>query len=185
MEVAERKLFPVAIVDLQIKSPTNAKLMQGVEIMHHLRRISPFTKIIILTGHACKDSAIAAVNAGAVGYIQKPFTRAILRESVTKAFESYEGALLSDERLSLTSSHLETVADLTPRLAQVAEGILTGKTNEEIAEKMSITDRTVEKHVERLLAKFGISSRYLLPPKVMEILRQFRRKGSEASAGKK
>lgn len=185
LEVAPKQLFPVAIVDLQIKSPTIGSPMQGVEIMRHLRRISPFTQIIILTGHACRDSAISAVNAGAVAYIQKPFTRAILRDTVTRAFESYDGALLSNERLSLTGEHLQKVADLTPRMAEVAEGIMAGKTNEEIAKNLEITDRTVEKHVERLLAKFGISSRYLLPPKVMQILRQFRKNQTPHPAGKK
>lgn len=177
IEAAARKVFPVAIVDLQIKSPQGAKVLQGIEIMESIRRSSPFTQIIILTANASMESAISAVNQGAFQYLVKPFLRAPLRKTISDALKAYEAALLADERLSLTNGHFQSFG-LTPRLADIAEGILDGQTNEEIAKKLKIADRTVEKHVERLLAHFGIHSRFLLESKLIKMLRQLRKSDS-------
>ncbi len=174
LEAASKKIFPVAIVDLQIKSPQGASVLQGIEIMESLRRSSPFTQIIILTANASMDSAIAAVNQGAFQYLVKPFLRAPLRKTISESLKAYEAALLSDERLSLTNGHFQSFG-LTPRLADIAGGILDGQTNEEIAKKLNIADRTVEKHVERLLAHFGIHSRFLLESKLIKMLRELRK----------
>lgn len=177
LEAAARKIFPVAIVDLQIKSPQGTRVLQGIEIMESLRKISPFTQIIILTANASMESAITAVNQGAHQYLVKPFLRAPLRKAISDALKAYEAALLADERLSLTNGHFQSFG-LTPRLADIAEGILDGQTNEEIARKLNIADRTVEKHVERLLAHFGIHSRFLLESKLIKMLRQLRQSNS-------
>ncbi|GAT34420.1 DNA-binding response regulator, NarL/FixJ family [Terrimicrobium sacchariphilum] len=177
IEAAARKIFPVAIVDLQIKSPQGSQVLQGIEIMESIRRSSPFTQIIILTANASMESAISAVNQGAFQYLVKPFLRAPLRKTISEALKAYEAALLADERLSLTNGHFQSFG-LTPRLADIAEGILDGQTNEEIAKRLKIADRTVEKHVERLLAHFGIHSRFLLESKLIKMLRQLRKSDS-------
>lgn len=165
IEAARHEIFPAAIVDLRMAS------MQGVEVLTRLKGVCPYTQVIILTGDACKDSAIAAVNQGAFRYLIKPFRREPLRQSVSEALAAFESALLSHERLSLTSEHLQSVG-LTPRLADVAKGILDGQTNEEIAKNLKIAGRTVEKHIERLLSHFGIPSRFLLESRLMKLLRR-------------
>lgn len=163
---AEREVFPVAILDLHMAA------MTGIDILKHLKSVSPFTQVIILTGKACLESAIAAVNHGAFHYLLKPFERDPFLKTITAAMGAYEAALLSHERLEVPQTGLEAIG-LTPRLAEVAQGILGGKTNEEIAGTLNISPRTVEKHVERLLKHFGISSRFLLEAKVLKTLRQF------------
>lgn len=165
LAAAEKELFPVAIVDLRMDD------MDGIAVLRALKAVSPFTQVIILTAHACLDSAMDAINRGAFRYLTKPFERTPFLDAISEAMSAYEGALLAQDRLRVAHIHLENIG-LSPRLAEVAQGILEGKSNDEIAQNLNIAPRTVEKHVERLLAHFGISSRFLLEARVLKLLRQ-------------
>jgi DNA-binding NarL/FixJ family response regulator len=166
LDAARQEVFPVAILDLCMDG------MSGLEVLKELKNASPLTQIIILTGHACMDSAIAAVNHNVFRYVLKPFGREMFLETLGAARRAYDAALLSHERLNVEPERLENMG-LSPRLAEVADGILNGLTNQQIAEKLTIAPRTVEKHVERLLAHFGISSRFLLESRILQIFRKY------------
>ena len=165
IEAARKEVFPVAILDLHMEE------MSGLEVLRELKAVSPFTQVVILTGHACMNSAIAAVNQNVFQYVLKPFNRDMFLKTLDGAMKAYEAALLSHERLNVEPDRLENLG-LSPRLAEVAKGILEGQTNLEIAKNLDIAPRTVEKHVERLLAHFGISSRFLLESRVLRIFRK-------------
>jgi|GEM_PF-1924098 DNA-binding NarL/FixJ family response regulator len=165
VEAARKHIFPVAVVDLHMDD------MSGLEVLREIKAASPFTQVVILTGYACMDSAISALNHDAYRYLIKPFVRDIFLEALSGAMKAYEAALLAHERLSIKPMHLEDLG-LSPRLAQVARGILEGYSNEEIARQLNIAPRTVEKHVERLLAHFHISSRFLLEAQIIKTLRR-------------
>lgn len=166
VDATRREVFPVAILDLCMDE------MSGLEVLMELKSTSPLTQVIILTGHACMHSAIAAVNQNVFRYVLKPFSREMFLETLAAATKAYESALFSHERLNVEPERLENLG-LSPRLAEVADGILNGLSNQQIAEKLNIAPRTVEKHVERLLAHFGISSRFLLQSKILQIFRKF------------
>jgi DNA-binding response OmpR family regulator len=68
--------FDVALVDLHLTD------MDGLEIMRYLRQASPQTSVIILTGYASVDSAVAALRQGAHDYLTKPYDTAELLASV-------------------------------------------------------------------------------------------------------
>jgi two-component system, cell cycle response regulator len=64
---AEHEKFSLALIDLMLPD------MPGLDIMAHIKAISPLTEVIILTGHASMDSAIEATGQGAFSYLIKPY----------------------------------------------------------------------------------------------------------------
>jgi DNA-binding response OmpR family regulator len=76
LNLIEENDFDVALVDLHLTD------MDGLDIMRHLRRVSPQTSVIILTGYATVDSAVEALRQGAHDYLTKPYNTTELLASV-------------------------------------------------------------------------------------------------------
>jgi DNA-binding NtrC family response regulator len=62
----EKSTFDAAILDLRMPG------MTGIEVLEHLKQVSPDTEAIVMTGHASKDTAVAAMRLGAFDYLEKP-----------------------------------------------------------------------------------------------------------------
>jgi DNA-binding NtrC family response regulator len=75
------KKYDVVILDI-VMPKTN-----GIDVLRHIKAISPSTQVIIITGNADKDSAVAAVKLGAYDYIEKPFEIDALVLTVKRAVE--------------------------------------------------------------------------------------------------
>jgi DNA-binding NtrC family response regulator len=71
--------FPVLVTDLKMKG------MDGIEILKLVQKISPDTKVIIITGFATVEKAKEALKIGAYDFIAKPFKLSQLRDLVLKA----------------------------------------------------------------------------------------------------
>jgi len=76
LRLINKNKFDLALVDLRLAD------MDGLDIVRHLRKVSPPTSVIILTAHATLDSAIEALRQGAHDYLTKPFETAELLTSV-------------------------------------------------------------------------------------------------------
>ncbi len=76
LRLIDKNNFAVALVDLHLTD------MNGIEIIRHLRQVSPRTSIIILTAYATLDSAIEALRQGTHDYLTKPFSTKELLASV-------------------------------------------------------------------------------------------------------
>jgi len=103
----DTQAFCVAILDLNLGRDE----VSGIDLLAVLRERSPETAVILLTGYATLDSAIAAVRLGAHDYMLKPANLAQLRQSIAQALQKRDEAskqetLLSqlEERLSHTLS---------------------------------------------------------------------------------
>src|SRR5258708_34542782 len=66
IKVMEKSTFDAAILDLRMPG------MTGIEVLEHLKSVSPDTEAIMMTGHASKETAVAAMRLGAFDYIEKP-----------------------------------------------------------------------------------------------------------------
>lgn len=78
---AEREMFSLALIDLMLPD------MPGLEVMVHIKAISPLTEAIILTGHASMETAIEATGQGAFSYLLKPYQMDELLLAIRHAVE--------------------------------------------------------------------------------------------------
>lgn len=160
---AQHQCYPVAILDLQLGG------ISGIEALTKLKEITPAQKVIILTGHLTAETAMQAVNLGAFRYLTKPFHPDILKTAVLEAFESYEKEVSRHFLSEDPAQYLRSFA-LSPREIEVAQALLEGQSNVAISRSLGISARTVEKHVERVLAYFRIESRHKLAQALKERL---------------
>lgn len=162
LAAAEKELFPVVILDLRMNG------IYGIDVLRRLKAMCPHQQIIICTGHASRDSAVQAVNLDAYRYLLKPLQLDIFRKTVYDAFLQFDRSQILQMRSSTTVNFYLSVG-LNMREAEVAVEIFHGKSNREIAQVLGISQRTVEKHVERILAHFQIAKRSSLAPKIRSL----------------
>ncbi len=91
---AEKGPVTLALIDLMLPD------MPGLEVMAHIKAISPLTEAIILTGHASMDSAIEATRQGAYSYLLKPYQMDELLQRVRHGVERHQA---QEEILRLAS----------------------------------------------------------------------------------
>lgn len=90
-------VFDLMLLDM------NMPAMGGVEVMEQVRRRQPDLAIIVLTGHATLDSAIAAVKAGASDYLLKPVSIPTLQAAVSRALNARAERLRQQRVVDLMS----------------------------------------------------------------------------------
>jgi len=81
LEILEKKQFDIVLTDLQMEK------VDGMAVLRQVKEHSPETAVILITGYATLDSAVAAMKAGAFHYIAKPFRLDEVREVVRNAME--------------------------------------------------------------------------------------------------
>lgn len=119
LQLINEQHFDVALVDLRLTD------LDGLEIVRHLRQVSPKTSVIILTAYASLDSAIEALRQGAHDYLTKPFDTTellasvadgVARQAVEPPAESQPGEepVLSIKDLSLNRANRQVSRDGEP-----------------------------------------------------------------------
>lgn len=108
LKVLEKATFDAAILDMRMPG------MTGIEVLEHLKQVSPDTEAVVMTGHATMETAVQAMRLGAFDYITKPCKLAEIEAVLLKIMEKRE---LQHKNLALQSR------------VQAAEGptILVGK----------------------------------------------------------
>src|SRR5437773_3807663 len=84
VKTLEKNSFDAAILDLRMPG------LNGIEVLEHLKKVSPDTEAIVMTGHASMETAIEAIRLGASDYITKPCKLAEIEAVLTKAAERRE-----------------------------------------------------------------------------------------------
>jgi DNA-binding NtrC family response regulator len=84
LKVMEKGSFDAAILDLRMPG------MSGIEVLEHLKKVSPDTEAVMMTGHASMDTAIEAMRLGALDYITKPCKLAQIEAMLLKIAERRE-----------------------------------------------------------------------------------------------
>lgn len=142
--------------------------MSGVEVVDKIIAGSRRSKVVLLTSSESEEDLLAAIKAGARGYIVKDTPFPELVESmrlVTKGgavVSPMMGGKLFDTVAQLLR-HREVVAgrkpSLTGREVEVIQLIAEGRTSREIGAKLYISENTVKNHVRNILDKLGLHSR--------------------------
>ncbi len=89
--------------------------MHGTEVMLHVRRLRPDILIIILTGNATLESAIAAVKSDAVDYLLKPVKTSVLVAAIAQALQKRTGELHRQQLVHSAMQALEEAEGQSPR----------------------------------------------------------------------
>ena len=141
---------PGALV-LDIRMPG----LSGLELQEKLRRQGVAIPIIIITAHADVPIAIRALKAGAMDFIEKPFSDQILLDRVRNAIErDRDQRHLAAKRAAIAAQ----VAQLTPREREVMGLVVAGKANKVIASELGLSQKTVEVHRARVMRKMRADS---------------------------
>ena len=153
--------------------------MDGLTVLRQMKEINPQVRVLVLSMHEEEAILRAALSSGAAGYVLKRTVEAVLLDAIRSVAR---GKSYLDPGLSplLIRSYLAQPAPaslaaslpdgLTAREVDVLRLTAQGYTNREIAEKLSISVKTVETHKTHLTAKLGMKSR-------VELLRYARKKG--------
>ena len=128
---------------------------RGMEVFGEVRRWSPETKIAIVTGFTATGALAEWVTAGADGIFLKTCTPDEMQHGFSILLDG--GAYVSKAVLSSLEQRAERV-ELTARERQILHLIAEGLSNLEIAERLSISPKTVDNHRTRMMAKLGVHS---------------------------
>jgi two-component system response regulator FixJ len=124
--------------------------MSGLELQAELKRRGARLPVVVITGHGDVAMAVAALKAGALDFIEKPFDAdAIVAAARDGIGLSVAAAARGADRAEIA----RRVAALTPREREVMDLVVAGQPNKVIAFRLEIAVRTVEIHRARVMEK--------------------------------
>ncbi len=129
--------------------------MSGLEVQERLIAAGFAKPIVFLTGHGDVEQSVRAMKAGAVDFLIKPVTEAVLLDAV-KAGVERDISFREDNRL--IRQNIGRFAALTPREIQVLHAVVDGRLNKQIAHQLGIAEITVKLHRSNLMKKMGAAS---------------------------
>ena len=129
--------------------------MSGIELQEQLVAKQATLPIIFITGHGDVPMAVRALRAGAVDFIQKPFSDQALLDRIHQALAQHAR---DREEAARKSTIRERIARLTPREKEVMLMVADGKANKVIAIDLGVSERTVEIHRARVMEKMEAST---------------------------
>jgi DNA-binding NarL/FixJ family response regulator len=134
----------------------------GVEAVRAITRAAPGTSVVVLATQPDFDDLLAAVRAGAVGYLPAGVAPESLRRAV-QAVAANEAViprtLVLDLMQELRAADAAGADGLTAREAQVLSMLRRGHSTSAIARRLEIAPVTVRRHVSQLRAKLGAKTR--------------------------
>jgi two-component system response regulator FixJ len=129
--------------------------MNGLELVAKLREFGMPHPIIVMTGHADVPLAVAAMKAGVVDFLEKPFEDEVLIASVRAVLARGES---SASRQAERAELLSRLVQLTTREREVFDAIVAGDSNKMAAQRLGISPRTVEIYRANVMAKMKAQS---------------------------
>ena len=137
------------LLDLRLPGPS------GLDLQAALQQQNIALPVVFLTGHGTVGSSVRAMKAGAVDFLTKPVKRDILLDAVQRALARDATQRAAREEAERVQTRF---ASLTPRQREVFDLIVAGKLNKQIADELSIAERTVKREREQVMAKLDANS---------------------------
>ena len=138
--------------------------MDGIAAINEIKELTPDSRILVLTSYARDDKVFAAIRSGALGYLLKDASADDLLNAIMSVHEGQPTLMPVIAQKLVREIRREadlplTSDPLTEREVEVLRLVALGLSNEEIAEKLVVSDRTVGVHISRILAKLHLANR--------------------------
>jgi DNA-binding NarL/FixJ family response regulator len=151
----------IVIMDLMLPD------ISGIELTQILKRTVPEVKVIFHTSYIDEDNIINGFESGAMGYVPKNFSVSELVEAINTVYEGKKylkgivSQIVIDTFIKAKSPEEKKREgnELTEREKEVIKYIALGLLNKEIADKLSVSQRTVEAHRSNILKKLNLSTK--------------------------
>jgi DNA-binding NarL/FixJ family response regulator len=170
--VMSQELVPDVVV-MDITMPD----MDGLEACQLIRSQQPATQVLMLTMHESEEYFLKALRVGAAGYLVKKaapsdlqmainsiaqggaflypgLAKALIRSYITSA--TFETLTPHDHKIVNTSSLAQALRVLTPREVEVLKLVAEGRTNQEIADQLMLSIKTVQTHRANVMEKLDL-----------------------------
>jgi len=132
--------------------------LDGVGATAALRALDPAPVVVILTTFDRDSDILAAIEAGAAGYLMKDVPPAEILAAIRTAAAG--GTVLAPELATRVVTGMRGAAPrLTDRELDVLARVATGRSNKEIAQELFVTEATVKSHLVHIFTKLGVDSR--------------------------
>jgi two-component system, NarL family, response regulator LiaR len=138
--------------------------MDGVQATIEIKKVYPQARILVLTSFSENHQVFSAIKAGAIGYLLKDTSSDELIHAIRDTYYN-KPALGPDIARKLMEDIQQQDGNdledntLTDREVEILQQMALGKTNQEIADELFLSERTVRTHVTNILAKLGLSNR--------------------------
>lgn len=154
------------VLDLRLPGPS------GLELQESLIRAGRHLPIIFISGYADVPSSVRAIKAGAIDFLQKPFSDQSLLDIIHRALDRDREERRQRAELAVIRRRFDT---LTSRERDVLSLVVLGRLNKQIAGDLGISEKTVKFHRGRVMEKTQVGS-------VAELVRQADRLGLRPNA---
>lgn len=148
----------VAVMDISMPE------LNGIEAIQQMLPRHPHMQVVVLSIHETKPYVFRALKAGAKGYLIKETAGLEVVEAVHAVYrgERYLSQRIADLLLDASLKKLESWTEvspldrLSPREREILQLVAEGKTSQQIAERLSISSKTVDTYRSRLMHKIGV-----------------------------
>lgn len=148
----------VAVMDISMPE------LNGIEAIQQMLPSHPRMKVIVLSIHETKPYVYRALKAGAKGYLIKETAGLEVVDAVREVYqgERYLSQRIADLLTDIAFRSLENSGEtspleqLSPREREILQLVAEGKTSQEIAQRLSISSKTVDTYRSRLMHKIGV-----------------------------
>ncbi|HLF26819.1 MAG TPA: response regulator transcription factor [Anaerolineae bacterium] len=163
--VAQVKALRPDMLLLDLEMPE----MDGVEALRQLQRTPSDTRVLVFTAYDSDERILAAVQAGAQGYVLKGSPREQVFDAIRVVYDG--GSLLQPAVASKLLKQVQSKSErgasdaaeqpgaLTPREIEVLRQLAQGQANKQIAARLGISERTVKFHVSAIFRKLNATNR--------------------------
>jgi DNA-binding NarL/FixJ family response regulator len=153
LALVRKQHWDIAILDISLGGRS------GLDVLVELKQLRPRMPVLILSMHAEEQYAVRAFRAGASGYISKASSAEELRGAILKIIKGgqYVGPSLAEKIvLHLAQPAKVPHESLSNREFEVLCSIASGKTVTEIADKLSLSNKTISTYRRRILDKMDM-----------------------------
>lgn len=146
LDIADKLVGGCVLRDLRMPE------MDGFEVYARLQLINSHLPVIVVTAQGDVQTAVRAMKAGAVDFIEKPYSDDALIAAIESALETGVAKGRTDD----IAAAVALIDTLSPRERQVLEALVAGQPNKVIAFSLGISVRTVEVHRSRMMDRLGV-----------------------------